>query len=138
MRLLVSRRSGASRLFTLTQSASRIWEADADVQRLDGAEHPLPRGSFIINAKNGTSRTASRATFKEALQGHEDPVLAKEGKDKDEGPHCFWVSAGEKGARCQANFGGGRAGKADWGKGRKVECVEVVSRNGGQRISAFV
>ncbi|KAI5118052.1 hypothetical protein M0805_005899 [Coniferiporia weirii] len=138
VRLLVSHHSSTVRLFTLSQSSSRVWAVDEDVKKFDGTENPLPRGMFVLQAKNGTSRTASRATFKEALQGGEDFAPVKEGREKHSGPHCFWVSAGEKGAKCHANFVGSKVGKTDWGKGRKIESVEVVDRNGAQGLIAIM
>lgn len=101
-----------------------------EFEKLEGLEHPIPRGIFVLQAKTGTSRAASRATFKEALQGGADPMLTKSGDEKDDGAHCFFVSTGEKGAKCQVNLAGGRAGKAEWGKGKKIECVQIVGRNG--------
>ena len=100
------------------------------VHKLEGVDDPLPRGTFVLQAKTGASRVASRATFKEALRGGPDPSLVKTRDVKDEGAHCFWVSTGEKGAKCQANIVGAKTGKVDWGRGRKIECVQVVSRDG--------
>lgn len=130
VRLIISHRSGTIRVFTLMQAASGEWSVNPDIEKLEGLEHPISRGVFVLQAKTGTSRAASRATFKEALQGGADPTLAKGGDEKDDGAHCFFISAGEKGVKCQVNFSGGRAGKAEWGKGKKIECVQVVGRNG--------
>lgn len=126
VRLLACHRSGTVRAFTLVQSSSRTWSVAEDIQKLDGSEHPLPRGTFVIGARNGASRAATRQTFSEALQGRTNSPRSKDEK----GIHCFWISAGEKSVKCTANFTGNRIGKTEWGKGRKVECVEVINRSG--------
>lgn len=128
VRLMACQRSGNVRLFTLTQSSSGDWQVES-VEKLEGMDSPLPRGMFILQAKTGSSRSASRGTFREALQGGASLSLGTRDL-KDEDAHCFWVSAGEKGAKCQANISGGKAGRVDWGRGRKIECVQVVTRKG--------
>ncbi|THH11619.1 hypothetical protein EW145_g567 [Phellinidium pouzarii] len=89
-------------------------------------------------SKNGTSRAASRDTFKEALQGNEISTYIRDRKEKDEYVHCFWVSAGEKGVKCHTNFVGSKVGKTEWRKDRKIESVEVVTRNGAQGLVAIM
>ncbi|KAL5519337.1 SRO7 [Sanghuangporus vaninii] len=134
VRLMACQRSGNVRVFTLSQTSSGEWRVE-DVQKLEGADNPLPRGTFILQAKTGASRSASRATFREALQGGASPSLVTR-DPKDDGSHCFWVSAGEKGVKCHVNITGGRAGKIDWGRGKKIECVQVVTRNGSHALVA--
>ena len=136
VRLLASSRSGDVRVATLTQSSSHEWSVEEDIKIVEGSEHPLHHGTFVLQAKTGTSRTASRSTFKEALQGGAGPTLAMGGDDKDDGAHCFLISAGEKSAKCNVNISGGKVGKTDWPKGRKVESVQVVGKNGTSTIVA--
>ncbi|KAL5494875.1 SRO7_1 [Sanghuangporus weigelae] len=136
VRLIACQRSGNVRVFTLSQTSSGEWRVE-DVQKLEGADNPLPRGTFILQAKTGTSRSASRATFREALQGGAGPSIVTR-DSKDDGAHCFWVSAGEKGVKCHVNVTGGRAGKVDWGRGKKIECVQVITRNGSHALVAVM
>lgn len=106
-----------------------------DSKKLEGIEHPLPKGTFVLNAKDGRSRAATQATFKEALYGGTSTIAKA---DKSSGIHCFWISAGEKGVKCIADFTGTRLGKADWGKGKRIECVEVLFNKGETFLSEKV
>lgn len=131
VRLLACHRSGTVDVYTLVnpESSGRIWTVSDVIEKLDGSDHPMPRGSFVINAKNGASRAAARQNFSEALEGRAGSPRSKE-KKEDGKAHCFWISVGEKGARCIVNYTGNRVGKVDWGKGVNVECVEVIDRSG--------
>ena len=81
---------------------------------------------FVIYAKSGASRAASKANVTEAIgAGARSPKSP--GKEVS---HCFWISVGSKGAKCTVNIAGSRVGKVDWGRGRTVECVEIISRSG--------
>ncbi|KAL5476395.1 SRO7_6 [Sanghuangporus weigelae] len=132
VRPMACQRSGNVRVFTLSQTSSGEWRVE-DVQKLEGADNPLPRGTFILQAKTGTSRSALRATFREALQGGAAPSIVTR-DPKDDGAHCFWVSVGEKGVKCHVNITRGRAGKVDWGRGKKIECVQVITRIGSHAL----
>lgn len=125
LRLLVSYRSGAGNVFTITRdSSSSAWHVEKELKTIEGAEHPLPRASFVINSKTGASCAANRAS----LAGDVRP--GPQGPHGSDDPHCFWISAGAKSVRSIANLAGHRVGKAEWGKGKTVETVEVVSKNG--------
>lgn len=127
VRLLASRRSGQVHVFTLVQNFG-LWSVEGDSQKLEGMEHPLPRGTFVLNAKDGKNRLASQALLKEAL--YSGGYGFKQKAEKGSNIHCFWITCGEKGAKCTANFSGSRLGKVEWHKGKKVECVEVIFNKG--------
>ena len=128
VRLLASRRSGNSRVYTLSQINRGTWAVETDAKKIDAYEHPLPRGSFIINTRDGSSKVANKELFSETLHGYEPSPRDKQKKNDE--AHCFWVSAGEKGVKCNVNISGSRVGKVEWGKGKNVETVEVVTRSG--------
>lgn len=102
--------------------------------KVEGVEHPLPRGLFALNAKDGRSRAASQHIFREAriIAGTQ---IAKSNAHKASDIHTFFVFAGEKGAKCTANLSGNRLGKVDWRKGKKIECAEVVFNKGRQIVN---
>lgn len=122
-------------MFTLLSSSdaasSSIWTIDPNVDKLDGVEHPLPRASFIINAKLGASCIASASSLAEIESVPSRTIQRKDSHDV----HCFWISVGKKGAKCFSNLNGHRVGKVDWGKGKSVEDAKVIFRNGKSRSS---
>lgn len=137
VRLFASSYSGTTRMYTIARSPStNEWTVDPDVKKLDGSEHPLPRGTFVIGNKSGEIMAATKANFADALSASAAwrKSIDRESQAKS-GAHCFWISAGTKGVRCVANVDGTRVGKTDWGRGRNVECVEVLSRSGQFSVS---
>lgn len=132
MRLIASQKSGDARVYTLSQTSDRQWQTNTKITKVDGPENTLGRGIFVLKAGSGGSRVASQAAFRQAVYGDLQPSLAKRSKDWDMDAHCFLLIAGEKGARCYVNISGARAGKADWGRDRRLECVQVIERNGVQ------
>lgn len=130
LKLIVAQKSGDLRILSFSQSSDRQWNLDAKSSKAEGTENPLSRGVFVLKAGTGVSKSASRLAFRQAVYGDSEPALAKKTKDWDLDAHCFLLTAGEKGARCNVNITGSRAGRAEWGRDRKLETLQVVGRNG--------
>lgn len=89
---------------------------------VDAASHPLPSGSFAVDAKTGARVAADRQGLSAVLEAD---------SAQGAGRRVVWVSAGAKGARCTADLDGDKLGKADWpGKIGTVVGVDVVEKNG--------
>ncbi|TDL26364.1 hypothetical protein BD410DRAFT_836264 [Rickenella mellea] len=124
VRLMASHHSGSTHIFTLDRPhQDRPWTVSSDVKVTEGYEDPLPRSSFILNGRTGAVCKADKETFKASdVRGHSPRP--------SEDVHSFWISAGHKGVKCIANVNGSRVGRAEWGKGKVIECVEILARNG--------
>ena len=124
IRLIATTSSGSASIYTLSRSKSgtfAIPESPAPVS-VDAASHPLPSGSFVVDAKTGARMAADR-------QGLATVIEASSGQDV--GRRVVWVSVGAKGARCVADLDGEKLGAASWpSKAGAVVGVDIVEKNG--------
>ncbi|KAF7307215.1 WD40 containing SNARE-dependent exocytosis protein [Mycena indigotica] len=126
VRLLVGYASGATELLTLSRP-SNVWQVEQEIKKVDGAPHPIPGGTFILDAKKGNILHATRERLAQSF----NPTAPD--------ANCILVSAGAKGARCIANLCGSRISKVEWPTkgGATVTCVQVVEKMGSQALVAF-
>ncbi|CAL1694488.1 unnamed protein product [Somion occarium] len=126
--LLIIRSSGTTNIHTITRSSTGSWSVKENPEKTDAASHPLPGGSFVIDAK-GNGMKASRHALATALAPPSDPSQVKRG---------IWINAGARGVRCTADITGEKLGRAEWGsKIGKVEQVEVVHKNSATVLVAY-
>ena len=129
IRLIAATPSGAASIYTLSRSKSGTFtvpDSPAPVS-VDAASHPLPSGSFVIDAKTAARMAADR-------QGLSAVIEASSGKDV--GRRVVWVSAGTKGARCVADLDGDNLGTSSWpSKAGAVVAVDIVEKNGMSKPS---
>jgi syntaxin-binding protein 5 len=125
IRLIASRVSGYTQIFSLSRpSGSSSWQLDGEPVETETVAHPIPHGSFVLDASTGASITADRSRLATSLH---DP-------DRNN-VHCLWVSAGAKGVKCIADITGERVAKADWSsKVGGVESVQIVEKSGQQIV----
>ena len=123
--------SGSATIYTLSRSKSgafTVSDSPAPVS-VDTASHPLPSGSFVIDAKTGARVTADR-------QGLAAVIEASSGQDV--GRRVMWVSTGTKGARCVADLDGEKLGSVSWpSKAGTVVGVDIVEKNGMTTLSLY-
>ena len=127
VRLIASYRNGETRVFTIYRTQSAEYIAQEESKKPEGLDRPLPRGMFVLNAKNGSSCQASRDLF--AGASVHPNIAARTTTSKDE-THCYWIVAGSRGVKCSTNIAGGKSNKVEWGKSRTAESVEVINRSG--------
>lgn len=124
IRLIATTSSGTASIYTLSRSKSGTFavpDSPSPVS-VDAASHPLPSGSFVVDAKTGTRVAADR-------QGLSTVIEASGGQDV--GRRVVWVSAGTKGARCASDLDGDKLGAASWpSKAGVVVGVDIVEKNG--------
>ncbi|TFY59345.1 hypothetical protein EVJ58_g5836 [Rhodofomes roseus] len=129
IRLIATTSSGTASIYTVSRSSSGAFAIPDPPVFLDAASHPLPSGSFVLDAKTGVRVAADRQGLSTVLEAN-----GAEGV----GRRCVWVSAGTKGARCVADLDGDKLGKADWpSKAGAVVGVDVVEKNGGCALVVF-
>lgn len=122
MRLLCTCDSGQTAIYTLKYGAQSTWSVDPHPVAAEASPHPIPGGSFILDAKKGYPLRADRKGLASVLQ----PEQAGDSPNK-----CIWVSAGAKGTRCMLNVNGERVSRIEWGsKVGTVVHVEVVGHLG--------
>ena len=128
MRLLCTTDSGQTSIYTLRYGAQSTWSIDAHPATAEGSVHPIPGGSFILDAKKGYPLRADRSGLASVLQPD---------RSADSSGKCIWVSAGVKGVRCSLNVNGERVARTDWGsKVGTVVHVEIVGHIGEQYTCA--
>ncbi|KAF7966227.1 hypothetical protein HWV62_39499 [Athelia sp. TMB] len=126
VRLIASRQSGRTQVFTLVRDEISCWEVE-EATTLELETVPRPLASFVIDAKTGAHVRVDRSS-----------VSAFSASENVKGPRCMWVTAGSKGARCVVDVDGERIGKAEWGnKVGAVESVQVVEKSGSTVLVAF-
>ncbi|KZT72869.1 hypothetical protein DAEQUDRAFT_663544 [Daedalea quercina L-15889] len=126
---LIATSSGSASIYTLSRSSSGTFTIPDPPVLVDAASHPLPYGSFVIDAKSGARVTADRQGLSAVIEAD---------SAQDAGRRVVWVSAGTRGARCVANVDGDKLGKVDWpGKMGTVVAVDVVEKNGGCALVTF-
>ncbi|KLO20106.1 hypothetical protein SCHPADRAFT_898161 [Schizopora paradoxa] len=133
LRLVASRWNGTTHIFTANQVSGKWTIDDAETKKAEGVDQPLPRGLYVFESGTGYGCLATTYNMRRGLGSAAPSTEASK-----EGAHCFWLSVGRKGCRCVVNFAGSRVAKVDWGRGRNVECVEVVSRKGGTALVAIM
>jgi syntaxin-binding protein 5 len=121
VRLIATRISGHSAIYTVKRDVAGGFSASQQLTRLDGVPTPFRSGSFVLDSKTGTPCVANRSRFSTTLHDHPPTKV----------PDVFWVSVGAKGAKCTFNVDGDRIAKIDWGsKIGQVENVKIVQRYG--------
>ena len=128
MRLICTTDTGQTSIYTLRYGAQSTWSIDAHPATAEGSVHPIPGGSFILDAKKGYPLRADRSGLASVLQPD---------RSADSSGKCIWVSAGVKGVRCSLNVNGERVARTDWGsKVGTVVHVEIVGHIGEQYTCA--
>jgi len=133
VRLVASRWNGSTSIFTVNQVHGNWTADDTTTKKVEGIDQPLPRGLFVFESGTGYNCLATNYNMRRGLNS-----VAHSTEASKDGAHCFWLSAGRKGCRCVVNFSGSKVAKVDWGRGKNVECVEVVSRKGGIALVAIM
>jgi len=133
VRLVASRWNGSTNIFTLNQVHGTWTADDSQSKKVEGVDQPLPHGSYVFESGTGYSCLATNYNMRRALN-----TAAPSTDASKDSAHCFWLTAGRKGCRCVVNFSGSKVGKVDWGRGKNIECVEVVSRKGGTALVAIM
>ncbi|EPQ60284.1 hypothetical protein GLOTRDRAFT_134996 [Gloeophyllum trabeum ATCC 11539] len=129
VRLLAIPASGRTRVFSLNRASSGSWAVDFMPNPPEAPSEPI--FSAFIDAYSGARFKADRYGLSRALDPSTEDAIAGKG-------HSYWIVAGAKGIRCSFDLDGHKIGKADWGsKIGKVECCEIVERNGSQAFVAF-
>jgi len=104
-----------------------VMKLDGEPVETDTLAHPVPHGSFVLDAKTGAPIKADRSRLAASLQT----------SDRNNAP-CLWITAGAKGVRCIAGITGERIGKADWSsKVGAVESVQIIEKSGSHALVAF-
>ena len=121
IRLIASRASGYTQIFSLRHpSRSSPWELNGEPVETEALAHPIPHGSFIVDADTGAPIKANRSRLAASLQD----------SNRNNVPY-LWITASAKGIRCIANIVGERVAKADWSnKIGGVESVQLVEKSG--------
>ncbi len=120
MRLFGTTASGQTTIYTLEYAPPSTWKISAHPVVLDGSSHPVPSGSFVLDAKTGKQCRADRNGLASVLQSEHSTER-----------QYLWLSAGAKGVRTVLNVNGERVAKVDWGsKVGTVLHVEIVGRLG--------
>ncbi|KZT30972.1 hypothetical protein NEOLEDRAFT_1083589 [Neolentinus lepideus HHB14362 ss-1] len=129
VRLLSVLASGRTKIFSLNRSSNGSWIVDILPSTPEAPAQPV--FSAVLDAYTGARFKADRYGLSRALDPSSEDVIAGKG-------HSYWIVAGAKGVRCTVDVDGERVGKDDWPhKAGKVECCEIVERNGSQALVAF-
>ncbi|EKM61629.1 uncharacterized protein PHACADRAFT_169080 [Phanerochaete carnosa HHB-10118-sp] len=121
VRLLATRESGTTAIYTLSRTPSGIWSVGADHATTEGISHAIPGASFVLDIKTGAARTADKIGLVSVM--HADAGDAQKGT-------AIWVVAGAKSVKSVLDITGERLGRAEWpSKAGKVESVVVVRKN---------
>ncbi|KAK0500667.1 WD40 containing snare-dependent exocytosis protein [Armillaria luteobubalina] len=125
IRLIAIRKSGICEVYSISRVNSS-WSCSEDFVRVDGVSDPFPDGTFMVDAKTGVHRNATRRGLIDAFDSS-----SVQG-------HAYFVTAGVKGARCYVDINGSRIGKVDWNsKSGTVQEVKVVEKLGACALVAF-
>ena len=120
VRLLATRESGATTIYSLSRSDSGSWSVSEHRETTDGVSHTIPNASFVLDLKLGAARKADRSGLAEVI--HSSAEEAVKGTS-------FWVTAGAKGVKCVLDITGERIGRAEWpSKIGKVENVTITRK----------
>lgn len=116
--LVAIRASGHAFVYTIEEDArTQQFQVLPKPIPIDTVPQCFPGGSYIIDSTTGVQCVASRSRFS-AVQGHSDEV------------NTYWITTGEKGARCSLNADGDRLGRVDFGsKNGIVESAHVVHKH---------
>ncbi|KAK0466348.1 WD40 containing snare-dependent exocytosis protein [Desarmillaria tabescens] len=125
VRLIAIRKSGVCEVYTISRVSSS-WRCSEEFVKVDGVSDPFPEGTYIVDAKTGTHRNATRRGLSDAFNSS-----SVQG-------HVYFVTTGIKGARCYIDIDGDRIGKVDWNsKSGTVQEVKVVEKLGSCALVAF-
>ncbi|KAK0246422.1 WD40 containing snare-dependent exocytosis protein [Armillaria nabsnona] len=125
VRLIAIRKSGFCEVYTISRVNSS-WRCSDDFVKVDGVSDPFPEGTFMVDAKTGVHRNATRRGLSDAFNSS-----AAQG-------HAYFITAGTKGARCYVDINGSRIGKVDWNsKSGTVQEVKIVEKLGSCALVAF-
>ncbi|KAG7452249.1 WD40 containing snare-dependent exocytosis protein [Guyanagaster necrorhizus] len=125
VRLIGVRKSGICEVYTISRVTSS-WRCSGDFVKVDGASDPFPEGAFMVDAKTGVHRNATRRGLSDAFSA---PSVQG---------HAYFITTGIKGAQCYIDIDGDRIGKVDWSsKSGIVREVEVIEKLGSCALVAF-
>ena len=132
VRLVASCASGTSKMFTMILTANGWVNDEKRTVNVEAMEAPLSGCSYVLDSRSGIMCAATKLNLAKTVE----PASVTRAT-KEDPRSCLWISVGRKGCKCVLNFTGHRIAKIDWGKDKMVDCVNVVTRKGGDSTSCF-
>ena len=120
--------SGHAYIYTIEKDArTHQFQVSPKPVSVDAVPQCFPWGSCILDPTAGTRCFASRSHYSGVAQGQSDGV------------NTYWITIGQKGARCSLNGDGDRLGRVDFGsKNGIVESAHVVHKHSEDAVITSV